>query len=175
MKTAVIYKTISGFTEQYAKWIAEETRGDLFRYSKVTVNKLGEYDVLIFGGNLHATGISGTGFIKKNMNLFEGKKIVVFAVGASPFRESILDELWNHNFPDVPKKRLSLFYLRGGFNFSRLNFPNKILMTLLKWMLQRKKKLSADEQGMLTAFEHPVDFTAKENIQPLLECVAGTV
>jgi len=175
MKIAIVYKTISGFTEQYAKWIAEATGGDLYRLGSVAVRKLKEYDVLIFGGSLHMTGIAGTGFVRKNLKLFEGKKIIVFAVGASPFKETIIDQLRNHNFAAIAKNRISLFYFRGGFDFSRLDIPNKIIGTLFKWMAKRKKQLSANEKGMLSAFEHPVDFTNKENIKPLLECITGTV
>lgn len=175
MKTAVVYKTVSGFTKRYAKWIAEETGGDLYRLGNVSIKKLKEYDTLIYGGSLHAVGISGVSFIKKNLHQLEGKKIIVFSVGASPFKKSVIDELRNRNFADVPENRISLFYLRGGFDFSRLNILNKIIMTLFKWMLNRKKQRSADEKGMLKAFEHPVDFTRKENLKPLLESIGTTV
>ena len=64
MKIAVVYKSISGFTEKYAGWIAEETGGDLFRLGTVSSTKLKEYDAVIYGGSLHAVGITGVGFIK---------------------------------------------------------------------------------------------------------------
>lgn len=46
-------------------------------------------------------------------------------------------------------------------------------MTLLKWKIKSKNKtnLTADEIGMLAVYDNPVDFTRKENIDPLIKYV----
>lgn len=173
MKTAVIYKSISGFTKKYAEWIAEELDADLFAHDDIDPSVLPEYDLIIFGGALHAVGIGGIDIIKDNMEKLQGKNIIVFTTGASPSRDEILEEVKNRNFTPEEQKRIRFFYLRGGFDYGKLNFVNKILMTLMKWKIRAKKESdrTPDERGMLAAFSHPVDFTKKEKISELVAYV----
>jgi len=170
MKTAVIYKSISGFTKKYAEWIAEELDADLFAHDGIDPSVLPEYDLIIFGGALHAVGIGGIDIIKDNMEKLQGKNIIVFTTGASPSRDEILEEVKNRNFTPEEQKRIRFFYLRGGFDCGKLNFVNKILMTLMKWKIRAKKESdrTPDERGMLAAFFHPVDFTKKEKTGELI-------
>lgn len=171
MKTIVIYKSKTNFSKRYAEWIAEELSADIFSVSKISIEKVKEYDIVIFGGSLHAVGINGIKFITKNFNEFQNKKNIIFATGASPLKETILNEIKNNNFTKEQQKYIKLFYLRGGFDYSKLNFCDKFLMTLLKWKLKRKKELTPDEKGMLLAYDNPVDFMRKENIRQLIRYV----
>ena len=98
MKTIVVYKSISGFTERYARWIGEGLGADVQRQSKVDQRILKSYDTIIYGGSLHAVGIIGLKKIKTILNTLENKKLVVFAVGASPYNERIVEEIKKHNF-----------------------------------------------------------------------------
>jgi len=41
-------------------------------------------------------------------------------------------------------------------------------MKLLQLKLKRKKSLTADEKGMLNAYNKPVDFTRRENIDDII-------
>ena len=63
----------------------------------------------------------------------------------------------------------ALLFLRGGFNFNKLDILNKIIMTLFEWKLCFKKNKSPDEAGMLTAFSKSAHFTRKENIECLVD------
>lgn len=170
MKTAVIYKSVSGFTRNYAEWIADELDGDLFAYSETDPAVLQVYELIIFGGALHAVGIAGIDIIKDNMEKLQGKNIIVFTTGASPARDGILEEVKNRNFSPEEQKRIRFFYLRGGFDYGKLNFVNKLLMTLMKWKIRSKKESdrTPDERGMLAAFSQPVDFTKKEKTGELI-------
>ena len=56
-KVAVIYEGKYGSTEQYAKWICEETSGDLFSLEEAVKTDLAVYDAVVFGGAIHAGGI----------------------------------------------------------------------------------------------------------------------
>jgi menaquinone-dependent protoporphyrinogen IX oxidase len=168
-KSIVVYRSISGYTRRYAQWIAEELGADLFDSRQVDPGKLPQYDLVVFGGSLHAVGINGAKIIKANLSLLAGKKVVVFAVGASPPRPEIPDEVKTRNFTIEQQKSISaFFYLRGGFNYNKLNFTNKVLMSLMKVKLRLKRKRTPDEIGMLAAYAKPMDFAKKENIKPLI-------
>jgi hypothetical protein len=96
---------------------------------------------------------------------------VIFAVGASPGKEGICDEILNGNFSEEEQNQINLFYLRGGFDYTRLNLYNKMLMALLKLKISLKKSRNSDERGMLAAFDKPINFARQENLHDLLEYV----
>ncbi len=172
MKTVVIYKSMSGFTKKYAEWIAEELKADLLSLDKtVEISTLLNYDVVIFGGYLYATGIKGVEIIKQNFGELQGKQIVIFSTGASPFREDIIPEVLNKNFTAEEQQLIKFYYLRGGFDYNKLDFFNKMLMTIMKWKIKATKNPTPDEKGMLAAFNNPVDFTKRERISDLVEYV----
>ena len=138
-----------------------------FDKSMIDVNTL-----VIYGGSLHAVGINGfKEFKKKSCGIY--KSLIVFAVGASPKKEGVERELIDSNFNDEEKENIRLFYLRGGFDNSKLDIKNRILMRLLKMKIQIKKenKRTGDEKGMLAAFKKPLDAVNRENIKELADYV----
>jgi menaquinone-dependent protoporphyrinogen IX oxidase len=175
MKTVVIYKSKTGFAKKYAEWIAEYLSADIFDVSKVNINMLTAYDAIIYGAGLYAVGINGVKLITQNIDKLKDKKIVVFATGASPSKEEVINDVLNNNFSSEQQKYIKFFYLRGGFNYSMLNLFDKFLMTLLKWKIKVKKKeeLTPDEIGMLAVYGRPVDFTRKENIDKIINYVTS--
>ncbi len=173
MKSVVVYSSITGFTRKYAEWISEDLNCDILSVKNTTIEKLLEYDTVIYGGSLHAAGITGINIIKKNLPDLTGRKLVVFATGASPYKEEVLDEIRAKNFTPEEDKQVKVFYFRGGFDYSRLNFTNKVLMSLFKLFILMKpeNKRTSDEIGMLACFSKPVDFTKRENIKEIVDYV----
>lgn len=177
MKTLVIYNSKTGFTKKYAEWISEVLSADILNASKVTPNMLSAYDCLIYGGGLYVVGINGVKLITQNFDKLKGKKVVVFATGMSPFREEGVSEVKKKNFTLEQQKIIQFFYLRGGFDYSKLNPFDKMLMSLLKtsiiWKKIRKKKLLSDEIGILEVFDKPTDYTRKAKIDELIAYVTS--
>lgn len=171
MKAIVIYKSKTGFAKKYAEWIAEELSADIFDVSKVNINMIESYDVVIYGGSLYAVGINGIQWITKNLDKLENKKVVVFATGASPARQEVIEEIKNKNFTSEQQKKMQFFYFRGGFDYSKLKPFDKMLMTILKWRLKTKKELTPDEKGMLAIYNKPTDFTSKKNIEEMIRYI----
>ncbi len=177
MKTLIVYWSKTGFVKKYAEWLAEELSADIISGKKIKKEELNKYDSFIFGGSLYAVGINGADFIKKNIKELEAKKTAVFATGASPARNDIIEEVKNKNFSVEEQKYFQFFYLRGGFDFSKLGFKDKVLMRMMKWQLNSKKKkgeqMTDEEKGMLAAYDNPVDFTARNNIKEIVSYFKG--
>ena len=173
MKTIVIYKSKTGFAKKYAEWIAEDLDADIFEVSKITVDMLEDYDTVIYGAGLYAVGINGVKYITQNLEKLKNKKIVIFATGMSPTREDVINEVKDKNFTLIEQKYIRFFYIRGGFDYSKLKPFDKILMTLLKYRikLKNKKKLTEDERGMLASFNKTVDFVVRKNINEILNYI----
>ncbi|TCL62283.1 menaquinone-dependent protoporphyrinogen IX oxidase [Hydrogenispora ethanolica] len=168
MKTLVIYRSKSGFARQYAEWIAADLQADLYEAAQVTPALWESYDTVIYGAGLYAVGINGIKLIKENLDKLRGKKVIVFATGASPARDAVSDEVRAKNFTPEQQQRIRFFYLRGGFNYHKLQPCDKVVMSLMKWSLKRKKQLTLDDQGLLAAYDQPVDFTDRRNIADLV-------
>lgn len=175
MKTVVLYKSKTGFTKKYAQWIAEALSADIYEVSRVNVNKVTEYNNIVYGGSLYAVGITGLKFIIKNFDILKDKRLVIFATGASPSSKQVIEEVTNKNFTAEQQKYIKFFYLRGGFDYKKLNFFDKFLMTLLKLKIKSKgkDKLTKDELGMLAIYNKPVDFTIKKNIDEIVNYIKG--
>ena len=169
MKTIVAYKSKSGYTKTYAEWIAQELDCDIKENAEIS-DIIG-YDTIIYGGGMYAGGFNGIKLITKNLDKLSGKKIALFAVGSNPGREHEMQSFWDKVLTAKQQKNIGHFYLRGGFDFSKLTSGDKILMKMLKVRLQKLKKRTEDEQGMLDAYVTPVDFRNKENIRSLLDYV----
>jgi len=173
MGTIVVYRSISGFTKKYAGWIAEELGAPCVELGDFSGKAVADGDVLVFGGSLHAVGING---YRKFSRLVAGRKLkqlVVFAVGATPHRAGVEEVIRAGNFPGDDGKDIRLFYLRGGFDYGRLDWPNRLLMKLLKAKLKLRKQRGPDEEGMLKAYDRPLDVTKKENVAELVAYVKG--
>ena len=115
--------------------------------------------------------INGIKFITKNFSHLKDKNIVVFASGASPFTEEVVNKVRNSNFRPDQQNHIKFFYLRGGFNYSKLNAVDKILMKVLKFILERKAVLTPEEKGLLSAYNKPADFTRRRNMEGLITYV----
>ena len=171
MKIIVVYKSKTGYTEQYAKWIAEDLDCDLKEANEISMKELDNYDVIIYGGGLYAVGINGISIIKKNYELLKDKNVVVWATGSSPGREEELNQVWKFNFSEEQLASIKTFYLRGGFDYKKLNTGNKVLMNMLKVRLKLKKQRTEDEQGMLEAYSIPEYHCQRSNISGLVQYI----
>lgn len=171
MKAIVIYKSKSGYTKTYAEWISQELQCPLREVGEVSVSELMEYDTIIYGGGLYACGINGKTFLKKNFAQLKEKNLIVWATGCSPGHPEELEEVWNFNFTKEELKHIKTFYLRGGFDYKKLHTGDKILMNMLKIRLKHKEDRTADEEGLLKAYDIPEYHCKKENIVALVEYV----
>lgn len=167
-KVAVVYRSKSGYTEKYAKWIAKAAGADLLKGEKTTVDDLLKYDTIVYGGGLYAVGINGIRLITGNYDKLKDKKLIVFGLGASPVRPSIVEEVKNKNLTKEQQETVEFFLLRGGFDKHKLTPVDKVLMQLMRINLKMKKNPTPDERGMLNAYTHPVDFTSEKMIEPIL-------
>lgn len=101
MKTLICYKSKHGATEQYAKWLAQETKADLKQFEDVPRGyKFEGYDTVVVSSGTYASLMPLNRFLKRHWKNLEPKKVVVFAVGAAP-----ADDPWSaRSYNWIPKK-----------------------------------------------------------------------
>jgi menaquinone-dependent protoporphyrinogen IX oxidase len=175
-KAIVVYNSTYGSTQKYAKWIAINLQADLLKSGDVKPQTLTKYDTIIYGGSLHAVGIKGVSLITKNIKNLSGKNIIVFSVGCSPAKEKSIQAVVEHNFPGELKNYVKHFYFRGAFDFTKLNFIDRMMMNMLhKQLSSIKRPLNEDEKGLLECYEKPIDWTDESSISPLIEYVKNEI
>jgi flavodoxin len=170
-KTAVVYRSKSGFTKKYAEWIAGAAGADLIDGRTARLKDLLAYDTIVYGGALYAAGIHGLALITRNYEVLKHKKLIVFTLGATPVRPETVEELRSKNFTAEQQRHIRFFMLRGGFDKNKLTPVDKVLMALLKAKLKSRKAPTADERGMLAAYDHPLDFTDEKHVAPIVAAV----
>lgn len=165
----VIYKSKTGFTEKYARWIADALRCDAVCMDKNSLAEAARYDVVIFGGGMHAGAVNGIKFIRNSMSSLAGKKIIVFATGAAPPIPDEIERIINHNLPG--EKDLAFFYFQSGMNYARIRGADRLLMGIFRTVLKMKKNKSGVEQGTADTIQNSYDYSSRGQTQPLIDFV----
>lgn len=170
----VIYKSKYGSTKKYAEWISERLECDLLETSKINKNQLLDYDTIIYGGGLYASGINGISLITKNYEMIKEKNIIVFTVGlADPNVKEHFEPIMDKNFTDEMKQDIKIFHLRGAIDYNKLGGIHKVMMAMLVALTKKRgaNELTDEDKMMLETYGTKVDFTDKSSIQPLVTLV----
>lgn len=164
-KIIVIYKSKTGFTEKYAHWIADDLQCDIVSLEKSIITGMAQYDIVIFGGGIHAGKIKGIKLFKNNISFIKDKKIIVFATGATA---PIPEEIERFEKDNIPQGMdITFFYFQSGINYERMQGSDRLLMGVLKTVLKVKKNKSDTEQGTLDAIQNSYDYSNHSQIEPL--------
>ena len=173
MSGIILYKSKYGATKKYADWIAERTGFSCVETDDADIKKIVDYDVIILGGGIYASGISGLSFLKKNIGKLKGKKIILFCCGASPYEQKAFETVVQHNLKDE-HAGLPCFYCRGTFDMSAMSFKDRTLCKMLRKMLSKKNPEDYEvwEKGLMEVGEDERgDWTDKSYIEPIIEAI----
>lgn len=168
----ILYQSKYGATKKYAEWLSNQLDCESLETKSAKINEIEKYDVIILGGGIYASGIAGLSFIRKNHTKLKGKKVAVFAVGASPYDEEAMDALKAHNFKE-DIANIPCFYCRGAWNENAMTFKDKMLCNMLKAAVSKKESSTYEpwEAALMEAIGSNVDWTNKEYLSPILEYV----
>lgn len=171
-KGVIIYQSKYGATKKYADWLVEATGYDCIETKKANATKLENYDVIILGGGVYASGIAGLQFLKKNISTLADKKIAVFAVGASPYDEQAIAQIRDMHFKeelsDIP-----LFYCRGAWDEDKMKFVDKTLCRMLKKAVakQNPDEYEPWQKALMCSVGKKCDWTDKSYLEDLIKYI----
>lgn len=112
MRIAIIYRSILGSTKKYAKWLQEETKGDLLTFKEAHAATLADYDVIVVASGTYAAQMPCLGFLKEHWNVLKDKKVIAIAVGMAP-ADDPQSKISYDLIPDEIKKGITYFKLPG--------------------------------------------------------------
>lgn len=170
MNGIILYKSKYGATKKYADWLSEETGFENREIAQVKVSDIEEYDTIVIGGGIYASGIAGLDFLNKSIEVLDNKKIIVFCDGASPYEERAFDEIRNRNMKDKLKD-IPLFYCRGSWDMDAMTFVDRNLCKMLRKAVAKKDPSEYEvwEAALMAAGEEKCDWTDKEYLKPIIE------
>ena len=164
-KTLVIYRSKTGFTERYARWISEALSCDLAAYGDRKQQSFDSYDTILFGGWIHAGRIQGVKWFLSQAPKLEGKKLAIFATGAAPAGSPGVSKAWEQNLTEEERDKIKTFYFQSGLSYERMGLPDRIMMSAFRAML---KKTEGDSEAYRMV-QRSFDCASKDAILPLVE------
>lgn len=173
MKTAVIYKSRTGFARRYAELIADQLSADIFSADDLHVEKLFAYDTVVFGGGLYVNGIYGIRKITNNLEFLKDKNIVVFATGAMKESKHNIETIMNANFSNKQLMRIKFFYMQGGFDSNKVSLLDKIFLNIIKLKVKFKKKGTDTQKDLVELYRKNLDVTSKKSTEHIVKYVLG--
>lgn len=169
-KGIIIYQSKYGATKKYAGWMREMTGFACIENSKAAWSEAARYATVIVCGGIYASGIAGLSFLRKNINMLKGKKIAVFAVGASPYDENALLEIKARNLKNE-LKNIPLYYGRGIWDESQMKFIDRTMCKMLQKSVSKKDPSTYEPwmKALMSSVGQTCDWTDKKYLTPLLE------
>lgn len=163
METIVVYQSSTGFTKQYAQWIAQDLNCEAIEVKKFSEADAKKYDNVIMGGWIMGNMIMGLDDIRK----LNPKNLIIFAVGASKDRENIRAAIKEVNkIEDTP-----FFYMTGGMHWKELNFLKKGMLSMIKKSIAKKEDKTEQDIEMEQTLGNNVDNTDRKYIGDLVSYV----
>ena len=163
MNSIIVYGSNYGTTKQYADELSRRTNMKVISFKKVN-QQINDYDNIIYLGALYAGGVLGMSKTLKKLNNILNKKIIIVTVGLSdPTDEVNKNNIRNNIKNQISKEvfeKAKIFHLRGGIDYSKLNFAHKTMMKLLYNAVKNlpKEKLTAEDRAMIETYNKNVNF-----------------
>ncbi|HIS19032.1 MAG TPA: hypothetical protein IAC02_10550 [Candidatus Coprovivens excrementavium] len=172
MSNIIIYGSHYGTTKQYAEELSKRTNIEAISFENV--KEINDYNNIIYLGGLYAGGVLGLSKTIKKMNTISNKKIIIVTVGLS----DPIDEVNKKNIRDnikrqIPKEffeKTKIFHLRGGIDYSRLNFVHKTMMKLLYNSVKNlpEEKQTAEDKAMIETYNKKVNFVDFSSLDEII-------
>ena len=169
MRILITYKSKTDFTKRYAEMIAKEVDGCLMDFKNIAIEKMSEYDVVVYGGGLYAGMVNGLKKAKEMFDKSSAKEFIVFATGGTPNEATMeIDAVWKNNLTTEELESIPHFYMQSGICYEKMSFANRTLMKMMSNVLSKKKDKDSVEEGFAQAIKSSYDISSKEYAEPLI-------
>lgn len=173
MKRVIIYGSHYGTTKGYAEKFAEMMGISAINYQENP--DLSGYDIIIHFGGLYAGGVKG---LKNTIKaLPQSAKLVIVTVGlADVAKKANTDHIKKSISQQVPEsilEKTDIFHLRGGIDYSQLNFAHKTMMSLVykKAKNTPKEQQTAEIEDMIETYNKKVYFIDYDALKPIADFI----
>lgn len=162
MIKAIVYKSNTGHTEQYAHLLSDKLNIPCYSLREAS-RKLKKDDGIIYLGWLFAGKVKG---LKKASKKY--KINCCGAVGAYPKSENYTKNLRKANKITIP-----FFYMQGGINYEKLNFVYKKILTMVGERIASEGDKNKSE--LADMFINGKNCVQEENINDMKEYITKNI
>lgn len=156
MIKAIVYKSNTGHTMQYAEMLSEKLNIPYFTINEAKTN-LQKQDEIVYLGWVCATKICGLGKVKNRY------KVKCYgAVGLFP-----KDENYIKNLKESNKLDKDLFYMQGGLDYTKLKGIKRKILELVSNAMEKDNK--PENQEMIKIFNNGDNFVSEKNLEPMIK------
>ncbi len=172
MSGIILYQSKYGATKRYADWLSEETGFRCIETKQASIEEIKQHSTIILGGGIYASGIAGLSFLRKHIKELQGKRIVVFCDGASPYEADAFAQIIARNMKDT-LAGIPCFYCRGAWDMDKMNKVDRNLCKMLRKAVMKKDPNEYElwERALMEAGDKKCDWTDKAYIAPILEAI----
>ena len=162
MSNIILYGSHYGTTKLYAEELSRRTNIEVSSFK--TIKDINQYDTIIYLGGLYAGGVLGMAKTLKNLNDVSHKKIILVTVGLADSTDEVNKNNIRNNIKKQLKKEVfekaKIFHLRGGIDYSKLNFGHKTMLRLLYNSIKNlpEEKQTAEDKAMIETYNKKVNF-----------------
>ena len=163
MNSIIVYGSHYGTTKRYAEELSKRTNIKVISFKKIN-QQINDYDNIIYLGGLYAGGVLGMSKTLKKLNNISNKKIIIATVGLSDPTNDVNKTKKRNNIKNQISKEVfekaKIFHLRGGIDYSKLNFAHKTMMKLLYNAVKNlpEEKQTAEDRAMIETYNKKVNF-----------------
>jgi len=169
----IIYGSKYGTTRQYAMELSKKTNIKAESYENI--KNINEYETIIYIGALYAGGVLGMTKTFKKISNCENKKIIIATVGlADPTDKENINNIENSMKKQLPNEiyeKASIYHLRGGIDYSKLNFLHKTMMRILYNKIKSlpEEKKTAEDKTMIDSYNKKVNFVDFSSLKNMID------
>ncbi len=162
MNSIIIYGSHYGTTKQYAEELSRQT--NIERVSFKNVKEINNYDKIIYLGALYAGGVLGMAKKLNKLNNISNKTIIIATVGLADPTDEVNKNNIRNNIKIQLKKEVfenaKIFHLRGGIDYTQLNFVHKTMLKLLYNRIKNlpEEKKTPEDKAMIDTYNKKVNF-----------------
>ena len=168
----IIYGSNYGNSKKYAEELARKINWEVKSYTEV--KNINDYEDIIYIGSLYAGGVLGLKKTFAKLNNDDRKIIIVTVGAADPTAKENTDHIKaciKNQVAEFVYEKANIFHLRGGLDYSKLNFMHKSMMGLL---YKKVSKIPEDQrtveiQGLIETYNKVVDFVDFETLDPIIK------
>ena len=161
MNGIILYRSTYGSTEQYARWLAEETGFPSMPLREVKKGQLRSARCVIMGCPIHAGRPAAAGWIRKHWPLLADRPVILFTTSGAPPELPALKEGFAASLPEHIRSRIEYYPLGGRMRMGELKPVHRLLMRIG----QMVEKDPAATAGMVL----DIDNVDRTGIAPILD------
>ena len=176
MRTIVVYRTKYGHTRSYAEWLAESLGAELAELGAAPA--LDGFDAAVLLCPIYIGKLRGADRFMALAAEAPATALVAATVSGAPPEtpgaQATFTQAIEKGVPEALRPRIAWFHLRGGMDYPRMSFGDRLLMRF-PLSQQRKQQRECGEEPLVISevLKSVEDFRDRAALDPIIEHVRG--